>query len=70
MKRYKLRQGKLRPDDSGEWVRVDEVQAIFTKLIETPTRQGWADAESEWQKVVKQATELAADAAEGEEVTG
>ena len=35
MQRYKLRQGKLRPDDSGEWVRADEVQDIIDALHHT-----------------------------------
>lgn len=28
VQRYKLRQGKLRQDDDGEWVRVDEVERL------------------------------------------
>ena len=28
MQRYKLRQGKLREDDTGEWVRADESERL------------------------------------------
>ena len=35
MQRYQLKQGKLRPDDSGEWVRFEEVRAIIDKLPKT-----------------------------------
>jgi len=35
IQRYKLRQGKLRKNDAGEWVRWADVEAIVAKLPKT-----------------------------------
>lgn len=77
MERYKLRQGKLRPDPSGEWVRADASlgrEYLIVRLNRISRRAGEYHAHGGGNrfKVLEQMVEsllgecTAAEAAEGE----